>query len=91
MAGSKHSPYGEKGHGPSGRHSKYKGREAVSRTHILVNAIDPQPDFRDQGSVLVQLGLLEPGDLPLAGIETALKVLDEKSVPSNQLLKTWQT
>jgi carboxymethylenebutenolidase len=48
-------------------------------------------DFRDQGSVLVQLGLLERGDLPIAGIETALKVLDEKSVPSNQLLKTWQT
>lgn len=38
-----------------------------------------------QASVLVQLGLLEPGTLPVAGIESARKVLDPK-LPSNALM-----
>jgi hypothetical protein len=46
-------------------------------------------NHRDQASVLVQLGLLKAGDLPIAGKETALKVIDETSVTSNQLIKTW--
>ena len=44
---------------------------------------------RDQASVLVQIGLLEKGNLPIAGIETAQKVKDEKSIPSNQLIPQW--
>ena len=32
--------------------------------------------YWDQASVLVQLGLLEPGHLPVAGVETARKVGD---------------
>jgi carboxymethylenebutenolidase len=41
--------------------------------------------YWDQASVLVQLGLLEPEGLPVAGAETARKVLDV-SLPSNRLL-----
>ncbi|WP_163335318.1 ester cyclase, partial [Enterobacter hormaechei] len=38
--------------------------------------------YWDQASVLVQVGLLEPKGLPVAGIETARKVVD-KTLPSN--------
>ncbi len=41
--------------------------------------------YWDQASVLVQLGLLEPGTLPVAGIESARKALDPK-LPSNTLM-----
>jgi carboxymethylenebutenolidase len=42
--------------------------------------------YWDQASVLVQLGLLDPEGLPVAGVETARKVLDP-SLPSNTLIK----
>jgi carboxymethylenebutenolidase len=41
--------------------------------------------YWDQASVLVQLGLLDPGTLPVAGIESARKALDP-SLPSNALI-----
>jgi carboxymethylenebutenolidase len=41
--------------------------------------------YWDQASVLVQLGLLDPEGLPIAGAETARKVLDV-SLPSNTLI-----
>jgi carboxymethylenebutenolidase len=41
----------------------------------------------DQASALVQLGLLDPAHLPVAGAEAARKMLDPKSVPSNLLMK----
>ena len=41
--------------------------------------------YWDQASVLVQVGLLNPEGLPMAGIESARKLLDE-SLPSNQLM-----
>jgi carboxymethylenebutenolidase len=44
--------------------------------------------YWDQASVLVQIGLLEPGKLPIAGVETAKKLLDE-TLPSNALMKRW--
>ncbi len=40
----------------------------------------------DQASVLVQLGLLDPSALPVAGVETAEKVADPK-LPSNRLIR----
>jgi carboxymethylenebutenolidase len=43
--------------------------------------------YWDQASVLVQLGLLEPNGLPIAGAETAHKVLDP-SLPSNTLMES---
>ncbi len=42
--------------------------------------------YWDQASVLVQLGLLDPKGLPVAGVETARKVLDPL-MPSNGLIK----
>ena len=41
--------------------------------------------YWDQASVLVQLGLLDSGKLPVAGVETARKLLDP-TLPSNQLM-----
>jgi carboxymethylenebutenolidase len=41
----------------------------------------------DQASALVQLGLLDPTQLPVAGAETARKALDPAAVPSNLLMK----
>lgn len=41
----------------------------------------------DQASVLVQLGLLDPAALPVAGVETARKVLDPYDVAPNALMK----
>jgi carboxymethylenebutenolidase len=41
--------------------------------------------YWDQASVLVQVGLIDPRGLPVAGVETARKVAD-KSLPSNTLL-----
>jgi carboxymethylenebutenolidase len=45
--------------------------------------------YWDQASVLVQIGKLDPQGLPVAGIETARKLLDE-TVPSNSLMKAWE-
>ncbi len=45
--------------------------------------------YWDQASVLVQVGLLDPKQLPVAGIATARKLLDE-SLPSNQLMPGWK-
>jgi carboxymethylenebutenolidase len=42
--------------------------------------------YWDQASLLVQLGLLDPNTLPVAGIETARKVVDN-SLPSNVLMQ----
>ena len=42
--------------------------------------------YWDQASVLVQIGLLDPGSLPIAGIETARKALNPK-LPSNALFE----
>lgn len=44
--------------------------------------------YWDQASVLVQIGLLDPTGLPVAGVETAKKLLDETR-PSNTLMKRW--
>ena len=45
--------------------------------------------YWDQASVLVQIGLLDPARYPVAGRETAQKVLDEYQ-PSNTLMGRWQ-
>ncbi len=41
--------------------------------------------YWDQASALVQLGLLDPSTLPVAGVESARKALDP-SMPSNPLI-----
>src|SRR5216110_486505 len=42
--------------------------------------------YWDQASVLVQLGLLDPAKLPVAGVESARKVLDS-GLPANALMR----
>jgi carboxymethylenebutenolidase len=44
--------------------------------------------YWDQASVLVQVGLLSPAGLPVAGIETARKVRDNTRA-SNELMTRW--
>ena len=44
--------------------------------------------YWDQASVLVQIGLLDPANLPVAGKATADKVVDEQR-PSNELMDKW--
>lgn len=44
--------------------------------------------YWDQASVLVQVGLLEAQGLPVAGVQTARKVVDH-SLPSNALMTRW--
>ncbi len=44
--------------------------------------------YWDQASVLVQIGKLDPKGLPVAGVETARKLLDE-TLPSNTLMRRW--
>ena len=44
--------------------------------------------YWDQASVLVQVGLLDPKGLPVAGIETARKVMDN-GLPSNAMMRRW--
>jgi carboxymethylenebutenolidase len=43
--------------------------------------------YWDQGSVLVQAGLIDPAGLPLAGAEVAAKLKDP-TLPSNTLIRT---
>lgn len=45
--------------------------------------------YWDQAGILVQLGLLDPSNLPVAGVEVAKKVMDPFGMPSNTLLKRW--
>jgi len=44
--------------------------------------------YWDQASVLVQIGLIDPKGLPIAGIETAKKLRDETE-PTNTLMQRW--
>jgi carboxymethylenebutenolidase len=45
----------------------------------------------DQASVLVQIGLMEAGNLPVAGAETARKVLDPKQASNALLGEVWRS
>ncbi len=44
--------------------------------------------YWDQASVLVQVALIDPAGLPVAGIETARKAVDQ-TLPSNELMTRW--
>ena len=49
--------------------------------------IDREHIYWDQASVLVQIGLIDPDKLPVSGAESARKLADPSSVPSNQLIE----
>lgn len=44
--------------------------------------------YWDQASVLAQIGAIDPAGLPIAGVETARKLVDE-TLPSNTLMPNW--
>ncbi len=46
--------------------------------------------YWDQASVLVQIGVLDPNSLPVAGAETAHKAMD-RGLPSNTLMANWRS
>lgn len=58
----------------------------VAIVHIRGDKLAHEHIYWDQASVLVQLGLIDPTNLPVMGVETAKKVLDH-SLPSNALIE----
>jgi carboxymethylenebutenolidase len=58
----------------------------VAIVHFREGKLAHEHIYWDQASVLVQLGILSANGLPVAGVETARKVLDP-SLPSNLLMK----
>jgi carboxymethylenebutenolidase len=63
----------------------------VELPHVVVMGIENgkvahEHIYWDQGSLLAQVGLLDPAKLPVAGAEQARKLLDPK-LPSNELIR----
>jgi carboxymethylenebutenolidase len=57
----------------------------VAIVHVRDGKIAHEHIYWDQASVLVQLSLLDSAKLPIAGVESARKVLDS-TLPSNELM-----
>jgi carboxymethylenebutenolidase len=66
---------------PTGKHVKVP---LVVIVHFRDGKLAHEHIYWDQASVLVQLGLLDTTNLPVAGVESAEKVLDP-SLPANRL------
>jgi carboxymethylenebutenolidase len=68
------------------------GRRVEAPLVAIVRFVDGQVAhehiYWDQASVLVQIGLLDPAGLPVAGTATTRKVLDQ-TLPSNELMPNW--
>ncbi len=58
----------------------------VAIVHFQGDKLAHEHIYWDQASVLVQLGLIDSADLPVAGVESARKVLDNTQ-PSNALIE----
>lgn len=58
----------------------------VAIVHFREGKLAHEHIYWDQASVLVQLGLLDPSELPVAGVETASKLADP-TLPSNNLIR----
>lgn len=58
----------------------------VAIVHFREGKLAHEHIYWDQASVLVQIGLLDPQTLPVAGVETAQKALDP-SLPANALIR----
>jgi carboxymethylenebutenolidase len=68
---------------PTGKHVKVP---LVVIVHFRDGKLAHEHIYWDQASVLVQLGLIDSAQLPVAGVETAEKVLNP-ILPANQLMK----
>ena len=60
----------------------------VAIIHFQGDKLVHEHIYWDQASVLVQIGLLDPQGLPVAGGEEARKVVDN-TMPSNTLMAAW--
>ena len=67
---------------------KYVEIPLVAIVNFRGDKLYPEHIYWDQASVLVQIGILDPKGLPVAGVETAKKLVDE-SLPSNTLMTRW--
>jgi len=54
--------------------------------HFREGKIASEHIYWDQASVLAQVGLIDQEGLPVSGAESAKKILDPASVPSNSLM-----
>jgi len=68
---------------PTGKHVKVP---LVVIVHFREGKLAHEHIYWDQASVLAQLGLIDREKLPVAGVESAEKVLDP-GLPSNELMK----
>lgn len=68
---------------PTGKHVKIP---LVVIVHFRDRKLAHEHIYWDQASVLAQLGLIDSGKLPIAGIESAEKVLDP-TLPANRLIE----
>ena len=72
---------------------KPTGKKVEAPTVAIVRFVDGKVAhehiYWDQASVLVQIGLLDPAGLPVAGVEAAHKVVDNTR-PSNELMTRWE-
>ena len=68
---------------PTGKHVKIP---LIVVVHFRDGKLAHEHIYWDQASVLVQLGLIDDAKLPVAGVETAEKVLDP-TLPANELMK----
>src|SRR5438045_7954276 len=67
---------------PTGKHVRVP---LIVVVHFRDGRLAHEHIYWDQASVLVQLGLIDSTNLPVAGVETAEKVLDPK-LPANELM-----
>jgi carboxymethylenebutenolidase len=68
---------------PTGKHVRVA---LVVIVHFRDGKLAHEHIYWDQASVLVQLGLIDAQELPVAGVESAEKVLNPK-LPSNELMR----
>jgi len=68
---------------PTGRHVEVP---LVAIVNFRGDKLYHEHIYWDQASVLVQIGLIDPEGLPVAGVESAKKLLDE-TLPSNTLMR----
>ena len=68
---------------------KYVEVPLVAIVNFRGNKLYHEHIYWDQASVLVQIGVLDPKGLPVAGKESATKLIDETQ-PSNTLMARWK-
>jgi carboxymethylenebutenolidase len=68
---------------PTGKHVKVP---LVVIVHFRDGKLAHEHIYWDQASVLAQIGLIDASNLPVAGVQTAEKVLNPK-LPANELMK----